>query len=141
MLDTLQSSTLALAQAALARLGTPLTREGDLLRHADGFVAQVDVSCTAAWPAMLLTLALGVAAALGRTELTRLGLAIVFGTMIMALVNQLRLTAALWVGVHAPAHFHWVHAAAGPLLLVAVGAAVVHVMLLRGRVDGDPRVA
>lgn len=132
MLEALQSGTTALAQATLAWLGTPLQREGDLLRHAGGFVAQVDASCTAAWPASLLALALGVAAALGRTVPARIAAAIVLGTMAIAAANQLRLVVALWVGVHAPAHFHWVHVAAGPLLMVVVGAAVVHAMLLRG---------
>lgn len=142
MLEALQSVTTAWAQATLAWLGTPLSRQGDLLRHADGFVAQVDVSCTAALPAVLLALALGVAGALRATAPRRIALAIGLGALAVVLANQVRLVAALWVGVHAPAHFHWVHVAAGPLLLVAAGAAVVRAMLWHdGRDVGERRTA
>lgn len=124
-MQLLLEGTTALAQGALAWLGTPMRREGDLLRHAAGFAAQVDLSCTALAPAAMLALALAVAGALRRVAPLRLLTAVALGVGVIALVNQLRLVAVLWVGVHAPAQFEWVHVAAGPLLLVAAGAAWV----------------
>ncbi|MBL8326680.1 MAG: exosortase/archaeosortase family protein [Rubrivivax sp.] len=129
MLDTLLQATIALAQSALAVLGTPLVRQGELLRHAGGFVAQVDLSCTALWPAAMGSMALCVAGALRGCAPLRLAGLVAGGVGVIALVNQLRLVGVIWVGVHAPAHFEWVHVAAGPMLLVAAGAALVFVAL------------
>lgn len=136
MLDTLQWGTTALARWALARLDTPLAWQGDLLRHEGGFAAQVDLSCTALGPAALLALALVVAGALRRLAPHRLAAALALGIVLVALVNQLRLVAVLWVGVHAPAHFEWVHVALGPLALVAVGTAVVLAMMAHADAAG-----
>lgn len=144
MLDTLLHATAALAQSALALLGTPLVRQGELLRHAGGFAAQVDLSCTALWPAMMLSLALCVAGALRRAAPLRLAGFVAGGIGVIALVNQLRLVGVIWVGVHAPAHFEWVHVAAGPLLLVAAGAALAFAALAQPglrRVSGAGEVS
>jgi exosortase/archaeosortase family protein len=138
-MQSLVVATTALAQSALALLGTRLEWEGEVLRHAGGFAAQVDLSCTALGPAAILSLALLVAGALNRLDPLRLAAALAFGVLIITLVNQLRLVAVLWVGVHAPAHFGWVHVAAGPLLLVATGATLVFAVLAQPRSPAPAR--
>ena len=135
MLSELQWGTAALTQALLGRLGTALQLQGDVLSHAGGFAAQVDLACTALIPALLLLAALALWGWLDRPAPQRLALAMLLGLTTMALVNQLRLLAVIWVGVHAPAHFPWVHEVLGPLLLVVAGAAWVAVCV--GRAGGN----
>ncbi len=124
-------ATAAAAQAALAAVGTPLTLRGDVLHHANGFAAHVNFDCTACWPALLLSLALVLSRRLppGTFMLPRVrrlpAATIALGVAAMVAVNQLRLVAVVWIGVHAPAHFGWLHEIAGPLLLVAAGLAFV----------------
>jgi len=117
--------TAALAQAALATLGTPFERQGETLRHASGFVAVVDMDCTAALPVLVALAALAVFGVLARVPGHRWAAFALTAGVALALANQLRLMAVLWAGANAPAHFGWLHEVAGPLMLVAVGAAVV----------------
>jgi len=124
--------TAALAQAALATLGTPFERQGETLRHASGFVAVVDMDCTAAVPVLLGLAALLVFGALARLPRRRRATFALVVAAGLAVANQLRLVAVLWAGANAPAHFGWLHEVAGPLMLVAVGAAVV-AAAVRGR--------
>jgi exosortase/archaeosortase family protein len=125
MLAASQWATAAVAQTLLSWLGTPLTWQGDRLAHANGFVAQMHADCTAAWPALSLLVALLVFGVQARTPSRRLAVAATVGVLAIIVVNQLRLVAVLWTGVHAPALFAWVHELLGPLLLVATGAMIV----------------
>lgn len=121
----LLAATAALAQAWLAAMGTELSRQGERLVHAGGFVAVVDFGCTVAVPALVLWAALGALWMRARLPWAR-GLAFaVVGAGVLAIANELRLAVVLWTGVHASAQFAWVHGVAGPLWLVAVGTAVV----------------
>ena len=125
MLDALQWATASVAQAMLAALGTPFAWQGEWLIHAGGFVAQVDLDCTALWPAVVLLAALAAFGSMARVPLRRLVIAAMWGVSVVMLVNQLRLVAVLWAGAHQPAHFTGIHEVAGPLLLVVAGATVV----------------
>ena len=124
-LPALQWATAGAAQAALSALGTPFERQGDLLRHAQGFVAQVDLDCTALWLAWLLIGGLVLFGLTGRRPPHRLMPAMALGAAMILVVNQLRLVAMLWLGVHAPQQFGWVHEWLSPLLLVALGGGYV----------------
>jgi len=114
-----------MAQAAVGALGTPLALQGDLLRHAGGFAVQVGLECTALIPALVLVAVLAAFGWMGRTSPSRLVRAMLFSVAVITLINQLRLVGVIWVGVHAPQHFAWVHEVLGPLLMIAVGAAIV----------------
>lgn len=123
--------TAELARAMLAPLGSVFERQGDRLVHPGGFVAVVDLACTAALPSLVLLGALALFGPLARVPLRRWSIAALAGTVALVAANQLRLVAVLWTGAHAPAHFGWVHEVAGPLWLVAVGALVVAAALRR----------
>jgi exosortase/archaeosortase family protein len=60
-IDALSRATAWAAQAMLQGLGLSFERQGDQLRHASGFVAQVHADCTAAWPVAVWLLALAAA--------------------------------------------------------------------------------
>ena len=137
-LGALQSATTGVAQAALAALGTPLVRQDDLLQHANGFVARIDLDCTAWGPAWLLLGALVAFGSLARVPLRRLLLSMALGVAMVVVVNQLRLVAVLWTGVHAPALLTAMHEGLGPLLLVFTGAAIVVAMAGRGAARTPP---
>lgn len=130
--EALQWATTLVAQAMLAWLGTPMSWQGDQLGHASGFVAQLHGDCTAWWPALGLLIALGGFGALAQVPARRLVPGAAAGVLVMALINQARLVAVLWTGVHTPALFGWMHEVLGPLMLVAAGAAVV-ALTVRGR--------
>lgn len=131
-LSFLPQATASAAKAALNALGTPLVQEGTWLRHSDGFLAQVDWDCTALWPAVVLVLAMGVFGKARGQALRGLVPALCGAVVFITLVNQLRVIAVIWVGVHAPAAFVWVHEAASPFWLVGAGAGYLVVMLGRG---------
>ena len=128
-LSALQWLTAGTAQAALSALGTPFVWQGDLMRHADGFAAQVDLDCTALWLAWLLIGGLVLFGLTGRGSPRRLLPAMLVGVAMIAVVNQLRLMAMLWLGVHMPQQFGWVHEWLSPLLLVALGGGFVALAL------------
>lgn len=135
-------ATAAAARAVLAELGTPLMQEGPWLRHASGFVAEVGWDCTAFWPALVLVLAMALFGRARGQALRGLMPAFVAAVVFITLINQVRLIAVLWVGVHAPAAFGWVHEAASPLLLVGAGAAFLVLALGRGdRLQRQPQRA
>lgn len=138
MLASLQWATAAGAQTSLSWLGTPLSWQGDRLAHANGFVAQVHADCTAAWPALWLMAALVIFGVPAQVPWRRLAAAAVLGAFAMVVVNQLRLVAVLWTGVHAPELFAWVHELLGPLLLVATGATIVAIGVRGARPHAAP---
>lgn len=140
MLATLQWATALVAQAMLAWLGTPMSWHGDQLSHAGGFVAQLHADCTAWWPACGMLIALASVAAWVGVPARRTMAGAAAGLFAMVLVNQVRLVAVLWAGIHAPAFFHFAHEVLGPLLLVATGAAIV-ALTVRGRGSIGPREA
>lgn len=125
LLDALQWATTGVAQAMLAALGTPLAWEADRLHHAGGFVAQVDLGCTAWALSWLLVGVLAVFGSMARVPWRRLTAGMMLGVAVVFIVNQLRLAAVIWTGVHAPSYLAWVHEGLGPLLLVLTGAAIV----------------
>ena len=124
-LSALQWATAGVAQAALCALGTPFDWQGDLLRHADGFAGQVDLDCTLLWLAWLLIGGLVLFGLANHSSPRRLLPAMLLGVVLIAVANQLRLVAMLWLAVHAPLQFGWVHEWASPLLLVALGGGFV----------------
>jgi exosortase/archaeosortase family protein len=130
--DTLQAlceATAASAQWMLAALGTSMQRRGEWLHHPGGFVAEVHLDCTAFWPAVVLVGVLALFGSLARVSTRRFALAAAWGVLALVILNQLRLAGTLWLGVHAPAYWTLMHEVAGPLLMVAAGAAVVVVMV------------
>lgn len=122
---TLVSWTAEAARAMLAPIGTVFERQGERLLHPSGFVAVVDPNCTALVPALLLLAALVAFGARARLPRRRWLAFALGGVVALAIANQVRLAVVLWAGVHAPPHFGWLHDVAGPLWLVAVGAATV----------------
>lgn len=129
VLQALREATAAAAQWMLAALGTPVLRQGEWLQHAGGFTAEVHLDCTALWPAVVLVSLLVLFGSQARVGVPRLVRASAWGVGVVALVNQLRLVGTVWLGVHAPAHWTFVHEVMGPLALVAAGAGVVVVMV------------
>jgi exosortase/archaeosortase family protein len=127
----LQEATGALAQQLLGAAGTPLVREGERLRHAAGFVAEVDLGCTALAPALVLIAALVMVGKARREPPFRLALAALVGAGIIGLVNEIRLAIVLWTGVHAPERWFWVHDLLGPFLLLGAGAAIIATWMMR----------
>lgn len=129
VLQGLREATAAAAQWLLAALGTPVQRHGEWLRHAGGFTAEVHLDCTALWPAVVLVSLLVLFGTQARVGVPRLVRASAWGVGVVALVNQVRLVGTVWLGVHAPAHWTFVHEVMGPLALVAAGAVVVVAMV------------
>jgi len=143
MLAMLQWATTLVAQTMMAWLGTPMSWHGDQLSHAGGFVAQLHADCTAWWPAWCAVFAVAAWGAWVGLPVRRTMVGALAGLLAMVLVNQARLVAVLWAGVHAPAAFDLAHEVLGPLLLVATGAAVVAVTVRghgrMGRREAEPR--
>jgi exosortase/archaeosortase family protein len=117
-------ATARAAAAGLAALGTPVVLQGDLLRHGGGFVAQIHRDCTVLWPAWLLLTGLALSLP-RRTATTPLLIAMIIGVLFMAAVNQVRLVAVIWAGVHAPDAFGWLHEGLAPVVQVAAMLAFV----------------
>ena len=109
----------AQATAAMsAAVGLPLIREGTVLVHASGFACLISFACTAVIPVALLAAAIGPWPASRR----RRAIGIAIGALLLLLVNQLRLTSLVWVGVYAPEYFDVAHAWVGPSLLTVTTA-------------------
>lgn len=131
--DWLTRGTGETARAMLALLGTPLEWQGDQLQHAaSGFVVQMHFDCTAGWPVAVLLLALAAFGSLARTPWPRLAAWAVAGAALVIVLNQVRLVALLWAGANTPTAFSALHEWAGPLALVAAGAAIVALALRPG---------
>lgn len=123
------------AGAALAVTGTPTSVDDTLVTHAGGFVADVHTTCTAAWPSMLVVFAL----CLTRGATTRRSLrTTAVAVFTVWLVNQVRLVGVIWIGVHAPEHFGWVHGALGPAVLLVLCCAVIIAAIGQQRVTLKP---
>jgi exosortase/archaeosortase family protein len=119
-LVALNATTADVALAWLAAAGVSLVREGPLVMHAQGFVAEVHQTCTALLPAALLVAAI----AMHRGARPGQKLAgMLLGVAFVAFVNQCRLVGVIWVGVHAPELFPAVHGWLAPAWLVALTAA------------------
>lgn len=136
-------ATAGAAAWLLGALGTPVLWQGDLLRHAGGFVAEVHRDCTVLWPAVLLlgSLALlpGVWRGRGRGSLGALLGVMLLGVLCMWAVNQLRLAGVFWLAVHESAHYGWVHGALAPAIQVAALAAYVAATHALSAARGRPR--
>jgi len=115
-------ATAGSALSWLAALGTPLARDGTLLLHAQGFVAEVHATCTALLPAALLCVAVALHP---RASPARRFIGMLCGVVCVVLVNQFRLVGVIWVGVHAPPWFELAHGWAAPVALVTATAAFV----------------
>jgi len=101
--------------AELGWLGVPVARELTILRHADGFECDIGLACTVLIP--LLLLAAAVSASGGRPMRRVIG---VLGAALMLLiVNQIRLTSLVWLGVHREAWLDPAHSILWPLALTA----------------------
>jgi exosortase/archaeosortase family protein len=118
LLEPLTVLTAAATAQLLAVLGLPVARELNVLVHAGGFACEIDLACTALVPAALLTAAL---LTWPRPWPARLA-AVAGGVVWLELVNQLRLTSLVWVGVHAPAGFDVLHRWVWPALLALAAA-------------------
>lgn len=127
--QALREATAAAAQWMLGALGTPVQRHAEWLHHAGGYVAEIHLDCTAWWPAVVLVGVLVLFGSLARVSASRVAGAAAWGVAAVALLNQLRLVATLWLGVHAPGYWMLAHEVVGPLALVAAGAGVVVVMV------------
>jgi exosortase/archaeosortase family protein len=93
-------------------------REAATLFHAGGFACEIDVACTALIPAVLLAAPMAVLRATPRARL----MGIILGTLLVVLVNQLRLVSLVWLGVHAPGYFDVAHNLLWPVLLILTGS-------------------
>lgn len=102
----------------LAAIGLPVMREAATLVHAGGFACEIDVACTALIPAVLLAAPMAVLRATPRARL----MGIILGTLLVVLVNQLRLVSLVWLGVHAPGYFDVAHNLLWPVLLILTGS-------------------
>ena len=108
------------ALAWLAAADVPLLREGTLVMHAQGFVAEVHQTCTLLLPAALLAAAIAMHAH-GTCRQKLWGM--LLGTAVVALLNQARLVGVFWVGVKAPEWFDAVHSGWAPAALMGLIAA------------------
>jgi exosortase/archaeosortase family protein len=119
-LFALNVATAEAARAWLALVGVALGRDGTLLLHAQGFATDVHQVCTALLPAALLAVAIALHA---HARVAHKFLGVLLGVAVVALVNQCRLVAVIWVGVQAPALFGLVHGWLAPAALVALTTA------------------
>lgn len=107
-----------LTASMLAAIGLPVMREAATLIHVGGFACEIDVTCTALVPVVLLTTAIVLLRATPRAHF----LGILIGMLLMVFVNQLRLVSLVWLGVHVPGYFDVAHSLLGPVLIILTGA-------------------
>jgi len=104
--------------AFLAAIGLPVTQELTRLTHSSGFSCEIDASCTALVPALLLAAAILGWRASWRARL----IGVVVGVGALLIINQLRLVSLVWLGVQAPAWFELTHVWLWPATLLFVTA-------------------
>lgn len=100
----------------LAAIGLPMLRESTLLTHAGGFSCEIDFACTAMIPILLLSA--GIFS--WRADRSRQWLAVLVGSFLLIVVNQLRIVSLVWLGVHAPAWLDIAHLWFWPLALIVI---------------------
>jgi exosortase/archaeosortase family protein len=98
-------------------LGLPVVRSTIELRHASGLVCELGPSCTALPPLALLATAIATSTLPGRRKV----LGLLGGTVLMILLNQIRLISLFWYGLHSPEWLDPLHDWAWPALLVGSG--------------------
>lgn len=110
--------TAQLTAAMLGAVGVPVAREAAVLTHASGFACSIYQACTAFTPAALLAAAVLSSPLPWPARLT--GVAV--GTALLIGLNQLRLISVVWIGVHAPQLFDFVHFWLWHAILIAATA-------------------
>ena len=110
--------TAQLTAFMLAAIGLPVMREAATLVHAGGFACEIDVACTALIPAVLLAASMGLLRATPRAHL----MGIMFGVLLVVLVNQWRLVSLVWLGVYVPGYFDVAHNLLWRALLILTGS-------------------
>ena len=102
--------------ASAAWLGLDVAREVTVLRHADGFVCEVGLTCTALVPLLLLATVMFASAATAGRRIVGIAIA----SVLLCVVNQIRLTNLVWLGVHQDLRFDVMHTTVWPMALAAV---------------------
>lgn len=114
MLLPLNVLTASVTAVMLDAIGLPVTRELNLLTHASGFAGEIDFTCTALAPAVLLGAVVFAWPASWRARF----LAALAAVSLMILLNQLRLVTLVSVGVFAPHGFNVAHLLVWPALML-----------------------
>lgn len=110
--------TAQLTATMLGFIGLPVAREAAVLTHASGFACSIHHACTVFTPAVLLAAAVLSSPAPWRARLA----GVAGGTASLIVLNQLRLVSVVWIGVHAPALFDFVHFWLWHAILIAATA-------------------
>ena len=110
--------TAELTAAMLGLIGLPVAREAAVLTHANGFACSIHHACTAFTPAALLAAVVLPFPVSWQARLIGVGVGVAF----LMVLNQLRLVSVVWIGVHAPQFFDFVHFWLWHAILIAATA-------------------
>lgn len=99
-------------------LGLPGTLDGTVLSHPSGFAIRIGYRCTVLLPALVV---LGFLAALP-VPAGRVSVGVALATLLLAILNSLRLAGLYFLGVHSPQQFHLAHDWVGQ---AAMGLAII----------------
>lgn len=110
--------TAQMSAVILAWIGLPVMRDSTQLAHAGGFSCEIDYTCTALIPVLLLSA--GIFAWRARWHWRLRG--VLVGSLLLVGVNQLRIVSLVWLGVHSPAWFDAAHLWFWPLVLIVITA-------------------
>lgn len=111
--------TAQLSAVLLAALGLPVMQDSTQLTHAAGFSCEIDFTCTALIPVLLLSAAMFAWPATWNWRLK----GVLLGSLLLIGVNQLRIVSLVWLGVEVPSWFDVAHHGIWPLLLIGITAA------------------
>lgn len=122
--------TAQLGAGILTRAGLPVMQEATHITHASGFSCEIDYTCTAVIPVLLLSAAILAWRASWRRRLA----GVLQGVLLLLAVNLLRIVTLVWLGVRFPLWLDIAHLWLWPALLIVVIAGYWYIWI---RVSSD----